>query len=282
MSRPDDITLIQRFIAGGDALESNQNLRVLPANDQLQLLSRRGLVLAISDPAAHPPTIAIRSTSEFSEILNKVLLAHHYIPVGQAADVHFLNYQHCPIPSNYTVSYSPARDLWKQWWVRRNELLRMGLQMDLLVLTRGKWYPVRDIILAQSTLYISTHLGETAHMADDKIVWLEKDTVTTETKILPPLRGTTPPQEAAPKRPPGPTPTSAPVSQSPAPAAQCSEIAVSNVLQSVVRCVAGKLYIRTTMGEVVVEGNQLKCYPNRTGNQPTQPTANRVGIRPSP
>lgn len=283
MTSPDDLTLLQWFVSGDATLEANQSLRIQPANNLRQLLGRKGSLLATAYDAATPPRIEVRRKTDYTDLLHQILLDYHFMPVGQGLDSQVLCYTHSVIPVGYRMNYTEARQLWKQWWTRSSRRGNRALQLDLFVLTKNQWYPIRDIAINSGTLYIETLRGETVHYSNDMVVWLEKDSaeegektrfwaataakaapVTPAAKVDPaPLKAepgsTIPAQQVkvpSPTAPPPPRPLApapaAPITPPPAPA--------NPALASVVCTRDGKVYVKTAVGVVVIEGDNLKAY----------------------
>ncbi|MGB3199974.1 MAG: hypothetical protein WBA99_03675 [Nodosilinea sp.] len=280
MTTPDDLTLLQWFVSGDATLEANQSLRIQPANSLRQLLGRKGLLLATAYDAAAPPRIEVRRDTDYSDLLHQILLDYHYMPIGQGLDSQVLRYAHATIPAGYQMHCTAARQLWKQWWLRLNRKINRSLQMDLLVLAQNQWYPIRDIAINSGTLYVETLRGETIHHGDDTIVWLEKDSTeaSEETRIwastaakdapaTPTATASEPEDEEAiaspqpikepsrgvplppcPLTPPSVTPTGQPPDSA------------HPALASVACTRAGKVYVKTAVGVLVIEGENLKAY----------------------
>lgn len=274
MTTLDDLTLLQWFVSGDATLEANQSLRIQPANSLRQLLGRKGLLLATAYDAAVPPRIEVRRDTDYSNLLHQILLDYHFMPIGQGLDSQVLRYAHAIIPVGYQMHCTEARQLWKQWWMRWSRKSNRSLQLDLLVFAQNQWYPIRDIAINSGTLYIETLRGETVHYGDDTIVWLEKDSTeageetrfwaSTAAKDAPaaapgPEEATASPQPVTKPAqeillpPCSLTPPSAtPTDQPPNPA--------QPALASVACTRAGKVYVKTAVGVLVIEGENLKAY----------------------
>ncbi|WP_017297442.1 hypothetical protein [Nodosilinea nodulosa] len=282
MTTLDDLTLLQLFASGDATLEANQSLRVQPANKLRQLLGRKGLLLATAYDAATPPRIEVRRDTDYADALHQTLLDHHFMPTGQGADSQVLCYTYSPMPAGYHMNYTEARQLWKQWWIRFSRQSNRNLQLDLLVLAQNQWYPIRDIGISSGTLYVETLRGETAHHGDDMIVWLEKDSAdeAEQTRLWAPSAAAPaapappaplPPKPLPPEPVPVSTPTAAPAQrvcvQAPPPPCRPltpplagSSAPANPALASVVCTREGKIYVKTAVGVVVVEGNDLRAY----------------------
>ncbi|MBD2233209.1 hypothetical protein [Phormidium tenue] len=290
MTSLDDLTLLQWFVSGDATLEANQSLRIQPANKARQLLGRKGALLAIAYDASTPPCIEVRRHTDYTDVLHQVLVDHHFLPIGQGLDSQVLCYAHHPIPQGYRVNYAAARQLWKQWWLHSSRRGNRPLQLDLLVLASGQWYPIRDIAINSGTLYVDTLRGENVYHGDDLVAWLEKEPCEEGDKTCfwapppaqaaptptakPPLAvGTVPVRVPAPAPPPPP----------PMPVAPAPQASVDPTLAPVVYALDGKVYIQTAVGVVVVEGKELKAYKSlrQAAIAPDRPaTVAIVGQRP--
>jgi len=249
MTSLDDLTLMQWFVSGDAILEANQSLRVQPANNLRQLLGRKGLLLATAYDAAIPPRIEVRRSTDYTDVLHQILIDHQFMPVGQGLDSQVLCYTYSPIPQGYRINYTEARQLWKHWWMSVGRLRQRNLQLDLFVLTQNQWYPIREIAVNSGTLYIETLRGETVHQGGDMMVWLEKDSgeEPEKTQVWA--------SPAAKVEPAPATKVEAAVPPAPAP-----QPIASPALASVVCTREGKIYVKTALGVVVIEGDNLKAY----------------------
>ncbi|ASC70318.1 hypothetical protein XM38_012560 [Halomicronema hongdechloris C2206] len=293
MSTLDDLSLIRLFVQGNACLKSNQHLRIQPADNDCQLIGQHGQWLAVAQLRELPPTVCIRKQTDYAELLQKVLLVHDYVPVGCDAAPEVCRYEYHPTPAGYELRYTQARELWKSWWTRRRHLQRQAIQTDLLIFTQREWYPIRDIILNQGTLFLKTYLGETAHQGDDWVVWLDKDQAE-ETQYLP-ARPTAAVRSSRQNESTAADPASLvvplpppPIHRVPAPVAQPSPpgAAVKNpnppkLLEDVVRHEPGRLCIRTSLGDVIVEGDHLRCYLDEASPSSPQPEAMARPVRVS-
>ena len=268
MTSLDDLTLLQWFVSGDATLEANQSLRIQPANKLRQLLGKRGGLLATAYDAAMPPQIEVRRDTDYTAVLHQILLDHHFVPTGQELDSQVLFYSHHPVPEGYHIFHGQARRLWKQWWTHPSHLNDRHLQLDLFVLVSNQWYPIRDISLNSSTLYINTLRGETIHHGDDMMVWLEKDkceegdqtcfwTPPVAKPAQPVATATTPERSSLP--PPRASGFSIPLTP-PAPIAPAPQAVVDPTLAPVVYALDGRVYVQTAVGVVIIEGDNLKAY----------------------
>ncbi len=268
----DDLSLLRQYLRQESTLLANPNLRVQPVADAVQLLSRTGELLASAKFNSLPARVSIRPDSDYEPLLKKLLLAHSFLPTGQCEDHQFYCYQYHPIPEGYTLNATPAMALWKSWWGKRRRFLGNASQTDLLLFTRQKWYPVREMVCDKGSLFIKTWAGETAHTAEDLVVWLEQSKQEEEedkTQFFFPQPGETAPQAGfqpqvpqADSRPQAQAAPTAPTAQKSEPVEDRPQTAIAPPaadLQQVVRYHQGKLYVRTALGYVVVVGSDLRC-----------------------
>ncbi|MEO0535515.1 MAG: hypothetical protein AAF215_16790 [Cyanobacteria bacterium P01_A01_bin.123] len=170
----DDIALIRLFVTGRANLAANEKLRVQSALDTYQLLAHNGQILAIAQPKASPPEIGVRPQSDYVDLLDKTLRAHSFLPIETDRSKGLTRYKYYGAPVGYQVQYSRARMLWREWWIQYRQRRPQSLQTEFLILTQQQWYPIRDIAFSHSTLFVTTHRGETAHRGDDFVIWAEK------------------------------------------------------------------------------------------------------------
>ena len=259
----DDAALIKLFITGQIQLAANANLRVQSALDTSQLLASNGQILAISRLKADPPEIGIRPKSRYAELLDKTLREYSFLMVGVVNSQRFIRYNLQSAPAGYRLYCEPARLLWRKWWTRYRQTRFGFLQMDLLVFTQQKWYPIRNIILSQSMLFVTTYRGETTHQGEDLVIWAEKVAEATETPTQLPakaqIQGLA--ANACAAKPSRPSTSDAKSRMQPrAPAKPATVVGgLPRHIQQIARYEKGKLYIKTALGELVVEGANLRC-----------------------
>ncbi|MGD1906910.1 MAG: hypothetical protein ACFB0C_13065 [Leptolyngbyaceae cyanobacterium] len=254
----DDVEIVRQFIEGEGALVANESLRIQAALDTAQLLARNGQILAIARLQNSPSQVLIRPQSDYAELLHQVLEAYEYVPLGQDAQTQFQRYEHHAVPVGYQLHCAAARELWRQWWLQHRHSPAAFFPEELQLLSNDQWCPIQDIVFNQGTLFVKTALGETIHQGHDSLVWIEQQAeasddeptqfltadMAAEQGYVSTVRQS--PQSPQPKRP---------QTQVPAP------------LNQIVRHESGKLYVRTALGELVIEGSNLNCRLNRRPHQ---------------
>ncbi|MBW4691880.1 MAG: hypothetical protein KME27_08930 [Lyngbya sp. HA4199-MV5] len=261
----DDTTLIQQFISGEVTLAANQNLRIEPAFDSVQLLAKRGGLIASLKRVGSRQTIVMRQPSDYSVLMHQLLLARHFVPTPGGDPSGFTEYRADDIPAGYEVVHATVKELWKEWWRTARHTSTHGIHMDLLIFARDTWYPIRNIVCSQGTLFITTLVSEVAFTGNDSLTWLRRSpepqtiektpptTAPTLARSLQPFNKTAPLTSTVPERP------SIPASPDFLNKPEALDSAVSQPeLRQVVRVRHGKLYVKTALGELVVEGSDLK------------------------
>lgn len=261
----DDTTLIKLFIKGQAQLAANEKLRVQTACDTTQLIARNGQILAIAQLQVESPNIRVRSQSTYTELLDTILKSHNFLPSGSEDAAGFAQYRYYEGPPGYKLHCESARLLWRHWWIRYRQSRPQFLDLDLLIFTHQQWYPIRHVVFSNSTLFVTTYRGETAHQGDDLVLWADKQTSRAKKTTLSPRTKTQRPKlttrphtpAASTSSPTESLPTTARNSLTAESVATCP---LPQALQQVARCEAGKIYIKTALGVIVIEGKDLSCH----------------------
>jgi hypothetical protein len=170
----EDETIVRRFACGKKRLIINANLRINYAHNSLQLSTPTGELIAIHKVAARLHYILVKKDSNHSELIQNIISEHQFIPVDTVnADRGFLRYQKYEIPTGYDLCYAPVAELWQTWLASRQQP-QAGMQLDLLVLAKSKWYRVQDAICIDDRLDIQTRLGLISLLLRDRIAWIAK------------------------------------------------------------------------------------------------------------
>lgn len=139
---------------------------------------------------------------------------------------------------------------------------RPGLfEMDFLIFVHDAWRPVREITFSNGTLFITTYRGETASQGEAPLIWadkLAKATAESATSLLEPEDERSPAEASEQKSPSRRQPSSGvPASSAPVPTGAATS-SFSQRLQQVTRYRDDKLYVKTAVGLLVVEGHDLR------------------------
>ncbi|MBW4421033.1 MAG: hypothetical protein KME13_17645 [Myxacorys californica WJT36-NPBG1] len=183
MNPDNDIALIQKFVQGELSLLANQNLRVEPAFDTAQLLSKKGGLLATAKLVGQIRSVLVRQSSTYQELINRILVEHRYIPIS-VNEKGFVEYERRPIPPGYELNSTEVRQLWKIWRIYYS---KKKDQAPLLVLTSQGWEAVRTIAFSQENFFVQLETDELMLQVSDRIVWLSPVEEEEATQIFTPI-----------------------------------------------------------------------------------------------
>jgi hypothetical protein len=172
--RLDDETIIRRFARGKKRLVVNQHLRIDYAHNSLQLSTPNGELIAIHKIAEKLHYILVKKDNKYSKIIQDIISDCQFIPIDTAtAERGFMRYQKYEIPPGYTLQYESGEVLW-QTWQENQAHDPTGLQLDILILARSKWYRVQQMICTDDRLDVQTRLGLISLSRRDRIAWIAK------------------------------------------------------------------------------------------------------------
>lgn len=170
----NDSTMIWRFAQGKKRLAINQNLRINYAHNSLQLSTPNNELIAIHKIAKKLHYILIKKDSKYSEMIQNIISECQFIPIDTTtAERGFMRYQKYEIPEGYNLRYEPAEQLWQTWQEDRQQPVA-GIQLDILILARSKWYRVQQMICTDNRLDLQTRLGLISLSLRDRIAWIAK------------------------------------------------------------------------------------------------------------
>jgi hypothetical protein len=170
----DDSTIIWRFAQGKKRLVINDNLRIDYAHNSLQLSTPNNELIAIHKVAERLHYILIEKDSKYSAAIQSIIAECQFIPIDTAtAERRFMRFQKYEIPEGYHLRYEPAAELWQEWQDAQQQIAN-GLQLDILILARAKWYRIQQTICTDDRLDIQTRLGLISLSLRDRIAWISK------------------------------------------------------------------------------------------------------------
>jgi len=168
-------TFVQSFVQGQAILLSNSKLRAEPVVNTIQLIAKtEGLIVKAKLTENKQRSALVKRSSPYWELIHQAMLANSFFPIEQLDTEGFYHYQHRPIPENYQMHCTNSMELWKVWWGLRNRHYSPSISMDIIILRRGTWYPVRDIACSHGSLYIKTIGDEIAIYGADMLIWGKK------------------------------------------------------------------------------------------------------------
>ena len=175
-----DLGLIQAFvkdsIEGKEVLLSNSSLRAEKIYDVNQLMDKAEGVLLTFKLTDKLPLFRLKGDTSHWEAINQVLVFHHYLLVGEMDSRGFYQYQYVKLPKGYQGNCTKSVLLWRAWWRYRQRIVKGGIPLEMLIRTRGTWYPIRNVECGHGLIYIQTLGQEIQLHSNDLVIWLGKIT----------------------------------------------------------------------------------------------------------
>jgi hypothetical protein len=206
--------------------------------------------------------------------------------LNAGSDKVFARYQKRELPPGYKLNATDASALWKEWWTNSRSGNRDRVELDVLLFTRNQWFAIRDITCKQGVFFIKTLGPEVVRQASEPVIWLNRvahsylesalrqPQVTDQIEENNSPKGISSPSQALSAQPScvgaetitGADQTSISNKSQAAGLEQFSstvgQAELAPDLRQVVRVHQGKLYVMTPLGEIIVEGNNLKFHLN--------------------
>jgi hypothetical protein len=178
----DDETIVRRFARGKKRLVSNHNLQIEYAHNSLQLSTANGDLIAIHKIAERLHYILVKKDDEYADLIHSLIIEHQFIPIDNTTTIgrvsplenrRFVRYQKYEIPDGYVLKYEPGEELLQTWQEDRPQVT-LGMRLDLLILSKSKWYRVQEIASLGDRLNVETRLGTISVSRQDPIAWIAK------------------------------------------------------------------------------------------------------------
>ncbi len=178
----DDETIVSRFARGKKRLVSNHNLQIDYAHNSLQLSTVNGDLIAIHKIADRLHYILVKKDDEYADLIHNSILEHQFVPIDSTTTIgrvsplenrRFVRYQKYEIPNGYVLKYELSEQLWQTWREDRSQI-KLGLRLDILILSKSKWYRVQEISSLGDRLNLETRLGTISVSRQEPIAWIAK------------------------------------------------------------------------------------------------------------
>lgn len=242
----DNIVLIKKFLEGKASLLANRELRIEQAQNEIQLLTTQGILLAKGRFTARFPNVVIRISSDYWALIHQFALEAGFIPLNleqqRSSGATFAQYDYHSVPAGYQIHCQAASAFWKTWWVNHRQLQLM----DILLLCNKRWYPVKHMLCDTGTIYVKTWRGEQTLSLSDIVVWLDRNTQEQRPKIT--LRKHRNQDKLAATE----YPYHADLQTT-----QSTQSQVSADLQRLIQTDGNRLIVQTVLGPVIIEGQNL-------------------------
>lgn len=169
-------TFIQNSCSNQEVLLSNRDLKAESIFNANQLVARgEGLILATQQMAT-TLQFSARIGSSHWNLIAEALAERGFLLTGEPNQHRFCSFQYYKIPKSYTAHCTESVMLWRAWWKYRQRIIRATMPMDLFIRTRSTWYPIRDLSISDSVLFVQTFGSEIQLHVSDLVIWLSKQT----------------------------------------------------------------------------------------------------------
>ncbi|MBD2353337.1 hypothetical protein H6G41_01655 [Tolypothrix sp. FACHB-123] len=271
----DDKKLISQYVQGKTKLAFNQNFRIESISTTIQLLTKKGFLLASINLSSSSKVFLVRQNSNHLELINEVLLENNFIPTGKIENG-LMRYEYYHIPAGYQMNYTEVRYVWKLWRAQTICRDRNQAKLKLMIFTGNGFQNIHEMAFSRESLYITTTNNEVLVQAGDRVIWLSAEQSQSEPTTAIQAHTT-----LKSDRTPAESNTTANnlldlYQEQIQPSEQLLSMAAITT-NNIVRFDQGKLYIQTSEGEIVVEGSNLKFSLNerRVENFTAQPVSVR-------
>jgi hypothetical protein len=168
----DDTKLVEKFVQGSNQLLASTNLRLEVNGGLSQLIARTGDTIAILYLQNNPRTAIVKHSSQFLELIDRILIDRSFVMFGDASRAGFIEYKFFVTPTGYRISYTDPSILWKKWWPTERFQNKQRFNMDILISFKDNWYPVQNINVNTGTYTIKTIAGQLVLKRNDRVLWL--------------------------------------------------------------------------------------------------------------
>jgi hypothetical protein len=180
----DDATLIMRMIdacAAGEtsALLMSTNLRTEFLPKHLQLLTKRGEVVATAKLGELRLNFVVNHLCCYAPLVHDALMARNFFPVPNQRLPNSYQYFRAEVPAGYRVHCTTVKELWRTCWTKGG-LSRSGIPMDILIYALGpdhrqyQWCPIRGMDCLNGTLAVKLLNREETLDPEVMVTWLEQ------------------------------------------------------------------------------------------------------------
>lgn len=172
------IEFVEYSLRKKQILLSNSALRAESVYDSNQMIAKNeGIILKMNFNGTIQEFL-LKKNSCYWSLISEALVGYNFILTGKIDRFGFYSFQYDQIPQKYQVMCTKSVVLWKMWWKHRNNTRGKVIPLELLVRKRNSWYPVRDLVISQGLIYITTLGTELTIAQDDWVTWLRAKNLT--------------------------------------------------------------------------------------------------------
>ncbi len=180
--------LIQAFVQ-----HSCNNREVLLANPELraesvcganQLIAKGEGVVLTTRQMSTSLQFSVKSSSHHWHTMVGALAESGFLMTGNPNPQRFYTFQYYKMPKGYQSHCAESVILWRFWWKHRKRILQAGVPTELFIRTRDTWYPIRNLFISDSVLFVQTFGSEIPFHVSDLVVWLSKKSESTPAQTV--------------------------------------------------------------------------------------------------
>jgi hypothetical protein len=167
--------LIDYFVQGHKQTVASGNLKLEYTETSIRLSDRNSRLIGISKQVNQwQRKVLISNKYANKQMLVQVLLASGFIARQKSSHPEFAEYHYYQVPDGYSLNYTEVMQLWRTWWhSKRYQLNVASAPVDLLIFSKGNWYPVKDLQPKHGSFILLTARGEISIEATEYIVWID-------------------------------------------------------------------------------------------------------------
>lgn len=170
-STVDDETMVRRFARGKKRSVSNHNLAINYTHNSLQLSTPQGELIALNKISDKLHYILLKQDSNYWEFIHHLVIEHSFVPINDnTTQGGFTRYQKYQIPPGYQLKYTNARDLLDLW--QQHSTYGPKQQLDLLFLSKSKWYRVKSAVLNRDKVLLTSVAGQIEIPVNIEVPWI--------------------------------------------------------------------------------------------------------------
>jgi hypothetical protein len=178
-STVDDETMVRRFARGKKRSVSNHNLAINYTHNSLQLSTPHGELIALNKISDKLHYILLKQDSNYWEFIHHIVIEHSFVPINDnTTQGGFTRYQKYQIPPGYQLKYTNAGDLLALW--QRHSGREQKQHLDLLFLSKTKWYRVKNAVLQGNNVCLTSVAGQVEMPIGTPVPWIYQLTEVSE------------------------------------------------------------------------------------------------------
>jgi hypothetical protein len=173
---PKESEIIGYFAQGQKHFLASDNLKLEYTDTSIRLSSNKAVLIGISKQVNKwQRKVLVSNNSVYKASIINVLEQTGFIAKHKSSHPEFSEYHHYQLPDGYKLNYTEVIQLWRAWWHNKRYQLNVSTSpIDVLVFSKGNWYPVQDLQPKQGSFILLTAKNEIAIEPEEYIVWVDR------------------------------------------------------------------------------------------------------------